>query len=332
MELLTKVALPIFPFKITHKDKILLLGSCFATNIGERLSSTKFDIVTNPFGVLYNPISIRKSLERLLSEKIYTENDLFELNGLYQSFDHHSCFSDTEVSVCLKKINHSFHNGVKQLKECSLLIVTFGTSFVYSLRKDDRVVSNCHKLPENLFTRRRIDFLEIISQWQSLIGFLKNKNPNIRILFTVSPIRHWKDGAHENQLSKASLLLAIDTLSKTTDNVFYFPSYEIMMDELRDYRFYDDDMLHLSSIAIDYIWERFKSSLIDISAQRAIEAWLPIQKALNHKPFSPNSPSYKDFLFQTLLKAEAYQKKFPYFDIENEVQWLRSKISELSVL
>ena len=332
MELLTKVVLPNFPFKITHKDKILLLGSCFATNIGDKLSSTKFDIVTNPFGILYNPISIQKSLMRLLSEKVYSEKDLFNTNGSYRSFDHHSIFSDIEASSCLKKINCSFDRGVKQLKACSLLIITFGTSFVYSLRKNGYIVSNCHKLPEDLFIRKRIDIVEIISQWTSLILSLKKKNPNIRILFTVSPIRHWKDGAHENQLSKATLLLAIDRLSQTIDNVFYFPSYEIVMDELRDYRFYKDDMLHPSSVAIDYIWDRFKSSLIDISAQEAIESWIPIQKALDHKPFSPNSQAYKDFLFQTLLKAEAYQKKFPYFDIDNEIQWLRNRISELSVL
>ncbi|MDD6209055.1 MAG: GSCFA domain-containing protein [Bacteroidales bacterium] len=328
MELLSKVALPQYPFHITHKDKILLTGSCFATNIGERLTQAKFNVITNPFGVVYNPLSIKNGLDRLLSGQLYTPKELFFSNGYYRSFDHHSSFSSPDETECLNRINNALQSGIKQLKECTLLILTFGTSFVYSLKGEKQIVSNCHKLNEDLFDRRRVTPEEIVSSWLPLLYTIKKENPNIHILFTVSPIRHWRDGAHENQLSKSGLLLTIDQLQKELDNIFYFPAYEIMMDELRDYRFYADDLFHPSPLAIDYIWEEFKSSFMDSSTKKIITEWQTIYRALEHKPFNPKSETYRNFLSQTLLKLEAYRKKFPYFEIDKEINFIQSRISE----
>ena len=245
--LFTKVEMPAISSEILHSDKIMLMGSCFADNIGERLKSAKFNCLANPFGTLYNPLSISQALRQVISGRIYSEGDeeLFRGNdGLWHSWMHHSRFSSADMSECISTINSSISKASFQLKDIDKLIITFGSSWVYRLKRNGSVVANCHKQNDKLFNRERLTPEEIVSEWNTLVSELKTMSPKLEIIFTVSPIRHRKDGFHANQLSKAGLLLAVDSIcSSNSSFCSYFPAYEIMMDELRDYRFYADDML-----------------------------------------------------------------------------------------
>ncbi len=309
MILRTEIQVPPFGFEISHQDKIMMTGSCFAENMAWKMQSAGFSVYTNPFGILYNPASISKSIQAILYAKEYAVSNLFEYQGLYHSFDHHSKFSGTSPKDCIDKINKGVRVANNYLKETSVLIITFGTAFVYSLKSTEEVVSNCHKLPEKKFNRRRLSINEIVEDWCVLIKQLKQLNSELKLIFTVSPIRHWKDGANENQLSKSILLLAIDELIKHNKACYYFPSYEIMIDDLRDYRFYADDMLHPSDRAIDYILEKFSQSFFDKKTMVLINEWQKIQQALAHKPFNPYSEEHKLFLAQTEMKLKDFLSK-----------------------
>lgn len=253
----TIVEIPLAASKITHQHCLLALGSCFAENIGKKLNDAFFQVDVNPFGVLYNPVSIRNSIQLLLENKLFTQEAIFENKGLWQSFSHSSQFSDTNKEKCLTNINKRFESAFDFFNKTDFLLITFGTAWVFEDRKSGNVVSNCHKLPANCFNRRRLTVDEIVADYSTLITELKIKLPNLRILFSVSPIRHWKDGAHENNISKSTLLLAVEALQQNFYQVDYFPAYEIQIDELRDYRFCAVDMQHPSEVAVDYIWSRF---------------------------------------------------------------------------
>jgi len=239
MKLQTIVDIPASPWKIGYEDKLLLLGSCFSDEIGEQMAQRYLSVTCNPFGTLYNPLSIANAIQM-------TElPELIEHDGLWHSMAHHGSFSRPSRQEAEQAVRASIETMQKALDEATVVIVTFGTAWMYEMNGE--VVGNCHKLPEKTFTRRRLTAEEIISAWQPILA----KYPDKHWLFTVSPIRHIKDGLHENQLSKATLLQAVEHLGD------YFPSYEIMLDELRDYRFYADDLVHPSSLAVNYIWERF---------------------------------------------------------------------------
>ena len=242
----TRVEIPKSDFKISYDHSLLTLGSCFAENIGQKLQNIYFETDINPFGVLYNPISISKSIQRLLENKEFTEKDLFQHRGLWQSYSHSSLFSATTAEKCLYNINLRFEKAANQLINTNVILITFGTAWVFEEKSSGNVVSNCHKLPANHFNRRRLTVDEIVANYSNLINTLTAKLPDLKLIFSVSPIRHWKDGAHENNVSKSTLLLAVDKLEREFNSVHYFPAYEIQMDELRDYRFYAADMVHPS--------------------------------------------------------------------------------------
>lgn len=327
MEFSTRIPMPKATFTFSYADPIVLIGSCFAENIGHKLEEARFPVDRNPFGILYNPASAAAAVRRLLDPEPYTTKDLFSRDGLYHSFDHHSRFSSASETGCLQRINDRLKNSALYFRTAKRMVITFGTAFVYRLQNDRRIVSNCHKLPEKWFVRSRLSPEEITADWKALLQSLWERNPGLKILFTVSPIRHWKDGAHANQLSKASLLLAIEALQTAfPERTDYFPSYELMMDELRDYRFYADDMLHPSSLAVEYIWQRFIESRLSPEAALLLKEWEEIQKALNHKPFQPDSEAYKQFLLQTLLKMERIREKIPSFDLAKEIDTVKSKL------
>jgi hypothetical protein len=305
MELYTKVAIPKAPFCFSYSDRSLLLGSCFAENMGGRLNENRFETNLNPFGILYNPASIASAVRALIRPERYAEDDLFEHEGVYHSFDHHSRFSSPSREEALENINTRLRESANGLTQATRMVVTFGSAHVYVLKSDGRVVANCHKLPDGFFARRMLSVDEIAEEWTALLHSLWEHNPEIRVLLTVSPVRHRKDGAHGNQLSKAVLLLAADRLCRLfPEQVSYFPAYEIMMDELRDYRFYAEDMLHPSPQAVDYIWERFAESYLSNEAKLILKEWSEIRKALDHKPFHPESEAYKRFIQRTLLRKE----------------------------
>lgn len=325
MELYTQVAFRSVPFLFSLAEPCLLLGSCFVENIGKRLEANKFEVDLNPFGTLYNPASIGEALRRLLHPKRFTRDDLFVHEGIYHSFSHHSRFSSPSANECLEEINDRLFRSTERLRQTERLIVTWGTAWIYRLKKTGKVVANCHKLPERLFDRERLTIEAIVTEWKELLLALWEQNPELKVLLTVSPIRHWKDGAHGNQLSKATLLLAADKLEKEfPEHIAYFPAYEIMMDELRDYRFYADDMLHPSERAIAFVWDKFAQHLFTNETKTILQEWATIQKALQHKPFHPESDAYKQFLLQTLLKMEQLTKKFPYFDLEKEIEAVKT--------
>lgn len=327
MEFYTRITLPKAAFTFSHQEQIILLGSCFAENIGNKLADNKFIVDINPFGILYNPASVALAIRRLLCPQRFTSENLFEHEGVYHSFMHHSSFSSPSEANCLNNLNTRLEESSENIRKISHLIITWGTAWVYHLRSTGEVVSNCHKLPENTFDRTMLSIEDIIIDWNSLLLSLWEQNPELKILFTVSPIRHWKDGAHGNQLSKATLLLAINQLQQTyPGQIDYFPTYEIMMDELRDYRFYADDMLHPSSLAIEYIWEHFSENRLSKESLEILKEWNDIRKAINHKPFQPESKAYKQFILQTLLKMERINKKMPSFELSKEMEIVRSKL------
>ncbi|MDR0843999.1 MAG: GSCFA domain-containing protein [Tannerella sp.] len=324
MNFLTHIELPPSKVRISCGDSLLLLGSCFAESMGHLLTGSKFRTDVNPFGVLYNPSSIAMAIRQLLNPKERTVQDLFSHEGLYHSFSHHSSFSSVSETDCLRKINEQLRYSSGNLQHVNRLCITFGTAYVYRLKESGQVVANCHKLPDKRFDRERLPVSQITDEWVELLSTLFNKNESLRCIFTVSPIRHWKDGAHENQLSKSTLLLAIEQIQRRfPEQVAYFPAYEVMMDELRDYRFYADDMFHPSSAAVRYIWERFVETYMDAQTRTFVKEIEEIQKALNHKPLNPKSDSYKHFVMQTLLKMERLHTKMPYLCFEKEMDMLK---------
>ncbi|MDR0824777.1 MAG: GSCFA domain-containing protein [Prevotella sp.] len=325
MDFRTKIEIPESDIHISHQSHILMMGSCFIENIGKLLIENKFKTNLNPFGILYNPQSISRALRMLIERKEFTEKDIFEYKGLYHSFWHHGSFSDTDMNKCLAKINTELIRSADDLRKADILFITFGTAYVFFSKEQNMVVGNCHKLPASAFDRFRMSVDDIVNEWTLLIGALREMNPLLRIIFTVSPIRHLKDGAHENQLSKSTLLLAIDEIIQSGEGTRYFPSYEIVMDELRDYRFYNEDMVHPDSVAIKYIWERFSEAYFDTETHPIIDEWRKLRQALNHRPINSDSEDYKHFLRQTLLKLKTFNKKYPYICCTDEILDLESR-------
>lgn len=311
--------------EIKYSDHVLLMGSCFAENVGGLLLENKFSCDVNPFGILYNPLSIAKALRQMLDGKVYTMDDLFDSGGQWHSWMHHSSFSSTDADECLNRINSRLEKAASALPRTSWLIMTWGTAFVYE--KDSEVVGNCHKQPDRLFTRRLLDVDTICGEWNDTLREAKQRFPGLKVMLSVSPIRHLKDGLHGNQISKSVLLLAIDRLCRELDFCHYFPSYEIVMDELRDYRFYAEDMLHPSPLAVKYIWECFCSTYMSKDTQRVMKEWADIQKGLAHRPFNPDSDAYRRFLSQIVLKIEELKEKFPYFEVQKELEQCRTLLN-----
>lgn len=333
MDFTTPVSICTPPFPFAYADKIQTFGSCFAENLGSRLTDSRFDVDRNPFGILYNPASIARAIRLLIEAKPYPATQLHMHDHLTHSFDHHGCFSSPSPGETLEKINTRLAISARRIREAGRLIVTFGTAYVYRHKASGQVVANCHKMPGNLFDRHLLTAEAIVTEWETLLAELWELNPNVKILFTVSPIRHLKDGLHANQLSKATLLLAVDRLTSThPDQLAYFPAYEIMMDELRDYRFYADDMLHPSAQAVDYLWNRFADTYLEKATRTVLNEWEEIRKALNHRPLYPESRSYQRFLEQTLLKIERFQRKMTSFELSNEIQCIKSKLEYLHEL
>lgn len=307
----TKIDIPQSPFKITYNDKLMTMGSCFAENIGNKLSDAFFQININPFGVLYNPLSVCNSFRKLLQEHTFTSNEVFEHQSLWSGFSHSSLFSGMSQEECLNKINQSTSQASLYLKETRYLLITLGTAWVYEEIESGSVVANCHKLPANCFNRRRLSVEEVVDEFTGLLTTLKVANESLEVIFTVSPIRHWKDGAHENNVSKAILHLAIEQLKENLSFVHYFPAYEIQMDELRDYRFYASDMLHPSPKAVDYIWQRFSETYFDTDTLQLKKELEQLRADLNHRPLHLNSAEYQLFVQNTEKRKAKLLEKYP---------------------
>lgn len=319
MDFYTSVELSTTFPRLLHSDRLMLLGSCFATHMGLKLINAKFACDVNPYGVLYNPLSISAALREMMLKKKYTAEDLFYFRECWHSSMHHGDFSSPNLEEVLNHINNRLQNASESISNLSYLLLTFGSAWIYESNESGKVVGNCHKQPEACFTRRKLSVDEIVNDYKILLQELLLLNPELKIIFTVSPIRHIRDGMHANNLSKATLLLAIEQLQLAYPNcVFYFPAYEMLLDELRDYRFYAEDMLHPSDVAIRYVWGRFVESCVSKEALQIMEESEKIRKALSHKPFNPNSDEHKRFLGQIVLKIDQLNEKYPYLDFQKE--------------
>lgn len=328
LQLYTKVDIPKTDFYIDLETKLYFTGSCFAENIGNRFKQLKLQICVNPFGVQYNPLAICKSLQMLLTKDCFTKDDLRFENELWFSFSHYTYFSDISPQSCLEKINSSFASAKEYIQNAKLIIITVGTSWTYILKEDNQVVSNCHKLPASRFDRIFTEIDESVNAFSNAIQLVRKVNPDSRFLFTVSPIRHWKDGAIENQRSKAALLLAISKLQKEVKDVYYFPSYEIMMDELRDYRFYNSDMIHPSEQATEYIQERFIQTYFDDESQKALTEIKRVIASLSHRPIHKSTHSYKKFISSLLVDIENLIDKNPFLNFNSEISELKNFVHQ----
>jgi hypothetical protein bfra3_01139 len=326
MNLQTKITVAAPDFSIDYNSRLMMLGSCFAENMGSKFSYYKFDVDVNPCGIIYNPLSVANVLRLLVEGKRFEKNDLREVGGKWVSLFHHGAFSSADPDECLHRINDRLTKATGELRTLDLLVITWGTAWVYKYIPENIIVSNCHKIPSREFERSRLSVEDIVREYLVLIERLREINPGLRILFTVSPIRHWKDGAHGNQLSKATLLLAIDRLREEIQHVYYFPAYEIVLDELRDYRFYAEDMLHVSGFTVDYIWERFLYSFISPEVFGLMNQIGRINKGVAHRPFEPQSEEYQRLVKKMLAEIAMISRSYPMIDFSEEKRKLNEVI------
>ncbi len=330
MDFRTRVQIDKSDVRIDHPTKMMLFGSCFSENIGNKLKEHKFKVDPNPFGILYNPVSISNSIKRLLDTKQFNDTELASNNEMYHSFMHHGSFSDVDEQLCLKRINERYNSALNFLKGTDVLLITFGTAYAYKLHNTQQIVNNCHKFPANKFERFRLSINEIVEEWCELIKELINQNSGIRFIFTVSPIRHFRDGAHDNQISKSILHIAIENIkNKFNDRVEYFPAYEIMIDELRDYRFYNEDMVHPTAVAQDYIWQRFSDCFFSKETQMINREWTSIRKSIDHRALNTETSAYRKFLLTTINNIETFANKYPHISCDEEFRELASLVEKV---
>lgn len=326
MQLTTTITPRKSVLKIEHQNKIITMGSCFAENIAKKFIFFRFNILDNPFGVLYNPVSIYNSLKAVVEEKDFKEEDLVFDQSEWHSFYHHSDFSSHDKNLVLSEINKSVMETRKNLSESEVLIITFGTAYVYKHKETGIVVSNCHKIPQNEFEHYRIGMYEAREFIQAIIELARDLNPKIKIILTLSPVRHLKDGFTENQLSKSILMLAIQEIINEEDGIFYFPSYEIMLDGLRDYRFYGRDLVHPNDIAIDYIWENFTNSYFSEECSLVMNEVGKITSARDHKTRNPKSKQHQKFLVKQIELIHNLQKQYPHLSLEDDLNYFQQQI------
>lgn len=309
------------PLKISYADKILFIGSCFTEEIGKQMKDLKFDVLQNPNGILYDPLSISAALTSYIDNKQFKEDDLFLLNELWHSWQHHSVFSGIDKEKVLQNINHSQQEAHQFLKNASWLIITAGTAFNYHLTVSGEPVANCHKAPSNFFEKKFISIEDIISQLSTTVTKLQSFNPNLKIIFTISPVRHVRDGVIENNRSKARLIEAVHFIKEKYEKVFYFPAYELIIDVLRDYRFYKNDLVHPTETATDFVFENFCNAYVDEPGKKLLKEIKNIVSAMNHKPFQKESDAYKKFMAVQLEKIKMIAAKIPSVDFTNEEKY-----------
>ena len=299
---------------ITYSDSLLFLGSCFAYEVGSLCRGLGFDALVNPFGVLYNPASIAQSVERLFRGEPFCHEDVIAVgDGQYCTFSHNTAFWNASKNALLQQVNQSLAEAHVHFAKSKWIVISLGTSWVFRYKANGSVVSNCHKLSANQFERQ---FLSVEQSFRYLSEIVR-QHPEKQFIFTVSPLRHLKDGLHENQLSKAALLLAVDEVCKAFDNAHYFPAYEILLDELRDYRFYKEDMVHPTEQAVRYIWERFVDFAIDPKEKPAMKAAAELKQMLQHRPVFPESEAFKKFEMLKETKISELKRDYPRVCINN---------------
>ncbi|MFP4417114.1 MAG: GSCFA domain-containing protein [Fibrobacterota bacterium] len=316
-----RTMVPITPnqHRISHGSSIVSIGSCFAENIGDRLTDFRFEPLQNPTGVVYNPLSLAASLMRLLKGTPYSPDDTFEFNGCWRCFDYHSRFSAVTQDELLQNINGILSYTHRFLNSLDTLIITLGTAYGYFLKDTDQVVSNCHRLPAKRFDRRLITNEEASRRLSEVLEYLLFLRPSLNVIMTVSPVRHLRDNPHENSISKAHLLCCVENIQRIfPEHVYYFPAYEIMIDELRDYRFYERDMAHPSDLAVDYIWDQFCKACLSDEAQGFVADYEPVRNARNHRIENSSSSQTRQFARTMLEKIDRLEKKHPNIALDDD--------------
>ncbi len=298
-------------FDNAYQNPTLTIGSCFAENMGVRLSDLRFPVCINPFGILYNPISIANCLNYLVTDTDFTEKDIFESQGLWHSWQHHGKFSNSKKVEILRGVNGSLSEARQFFTKANRLIITLGTAHVFVEKQSGKVVANCHKMPTSYFDPKRLSVENIVESLSRIFNKIVTQNPDFQIIITVSPIRHIRDGLIENQRSKATLLLATDILCQQFSNVHYFPAYEIMMDDLRDYRFYEADMIHPNSQAIDYIWRGFSDTYFTDETKKIMDDVHKVNLMRQHRPLHPDTEGYQQFVNNLKKKEIELVAKYP---------------------
>lgn len=318
MEFRTAFAIEPSAVKITYSDRVMFIGSCFASNMGSQMALGHMPVMINPAGAVFNPVSVCNTIDTITSGRKFTLGDLHFYAGMWLSFYHYTDFSSDDPSKILEKINLRTAEASEFLKNSRFLFITLGTARVYKLKKSGLIVSNCHKIPADQFESILLSVDEIVNLWTEQLDKLYTLFPQLKVIFTVSPVRHWKDGAFGNQVSKSVLFVAVDKLLKHRASPGYFPAYELMMDDLRDYRYYNDDMLHPSAQAINYIWEAFSGCFLDNDAMNIWKEVVRISKAYNHRLNTDSESRIKSFAEKMLKQISDLKFKFPQLDLSRE--------------
>jgi len=315
-----------YDFDIDYKSKMMFIGSCFTENIGGILKKAKFNIDINPFGIIYNPLSVKNALDNIIKKRIFSENDLFYFNERWNSFMHHSVFSDINIAETLKSINDRISRANENIESNDFLFISFGTAWVYKYIETGIVVSNCHKIPGKEFKKDIIEPKDIIKSYVLLYKDLRKINPKSKIVFTISPVRHLKDGFAENSLSKSILRYAISEIVDACKDSYYFPAYEIQTDDLRDYRFYNSDMVHPNETAIDYIFNFFSKSFFSDETKQIFNKIEKINRSLEHRPFNTKAEEFIRFVRNTQNEIETLYAKYNFLNFKEELSYLKEII------
>lgn len=317
MQFTTQIPIQIGSPQLDYKSRVVSLGSCFAVNMGQKLDYFKFRNTTNPFGILFHPLAIEKFIDVAVNQKHFTELDVFYHNERWHCFDAHSDLSSPDKNTLLHNLNQAVSSTLDQLKNATHVIITLGTAWVYRNLETNNLVANCHKVPQKEFSKELLTPDAIYQSLQNIIALIAKVNNTATVVFTLSPVRHIKDGFIENQRSKAHLITALHTILQSDSCLLpaaYFPAYEIMMDELRDYRFYTEDLVHPSLTAINYIWERFVYAWVNPDAQPDMKEADAIQKSLQHRPYNPDGGQYLEFKEKLAIRIARLQARHPHIE------------------
>jgi GSCFA family protein len=324
MQFMLSLDIPPLPKPITYTDNVLLIGSCFTEHIADRLKHYKFREYANPHGILFNPLSVASSLDGYLSERLYAEDELFYLNELWNSWDHHTRFSNIDKQTALEGINQSQTQATGFIKKADWVMITLGSAFQYYLTETGRPVANNHRAPAQWFEKKLLPTTDIISALSATLEKLFAANPFVQVLFTISPVRHIRDGVVDNNRSKARLIEAVHTLCAQFEKAHYFPAYELVIDILRDYRFYDIDFVHPNFPATAYVWEQFTKSCVAAPAQEIMQQIQDIVTARSHRSRFPETQIHRKFKDTYAEKTRQLMDKYPFLDLNDEAKYFTS--------
>jgi hypothetical protein len=324
MEFRRELIIKPFEAKISIREPIMLIGSCFSDNLGEKLKQNRFNVAINPNGIMFNPISITKALTSYITHHPYDHSHIFKTQEWWTSWDHHTRFSHSDPEELLNMMNRSLQDAHLFLKKTRWLVITLGSAWVYQLENGE-VVANCHKVPTDKFRKKLLTVEEVLSSLDNLIHRLFIFNPGLKIMFTISPVRHLRDGFVENNRSKAVLIQAVHHLVDKFAGLYYFPAYELVIDDLRDYRFYAEDMVHPNYQATEYVWQKFTAATMDAATLKLMQEINLVNAAKAHKPFQPDSEAHKKFRQKQFEMIRRMEKEFPFIDWEGDLDHFRDQ-------